>query len=319
MYKVLIPEDVAASGKKYLLERGYELIIGVPTDVESLKREVADVDALMVRNAKYPKEVLEAGKKLKVVARHGTGVDNIAVADAEKMGIWVVNGPIANINAVAEYTTALIMALGCGVVRSNDKTKAGDWSYRTSMVRHELGGQTLGLIGFGRIGRLVANKAVNGLGMKVIAYDGLAVSDIPEGVEITTDLSYLLKNSDFISVHAPSTPQTKNMFNYNLFSQMKSTACFINCARGEICVEEDLVKALNDGVIAGAALDVYQQEPLGDSPLCKMEQVILSQHNAGLSQESNDKMSLYAAMGIDEVLSGKTPTWPVNKPFQSNK
>lgn len=316
MYKVLIPEDIAPSGKEYLLERGYSLKVGVPTDLENLKREVADADALLVRNAKYPKEVLKAGKRLKVVARHGTGVDNIAVADAEEMGIWVVNGPIANINAVAEYATGLIMALGCRIVQANDRTRVGDWSWRTRMTRNELMGQTLGLVGFGRIGRLVAGKATGGLGMKVLAYDPYVPSELPEGVGITQDLSRLLKEADFVSVHMPSTPQTKNMFNYALFSQMKPTAFFINCARGDICVEADLIKALQGGLIAGAALDVYEKEPLTGSPLLAMEQVILSQHNAGLSKESNDKMSLYAAMGIDQVLKGETPTWPVNHPLK---
>lgn len=316
MYKVLIPEDVAESGKNYLLERGYELKIGVPTDVESLKREVADADALLVRNARYPREVIQAGQKLKVIARHGTGVDNIAVADAEAMGIWVVNGPTANINAVAEYAVALVMALSCLLVRSNERTRAGDWSFRTHMVRRELNGQTLGLVGFGRIGRLVAQKAIDGLGMKVIAYDPMVSADIPQGAAVTKDLLQMLEASDYVSVHIPSTPQTKGLFDYKLFSHMKPSAAFINCARGDICVEADLIRALNEGVITGAALDVYEHEPLLNSPLCSMDQVILSQHSAGLSKESKERMSLYAAIGIDEVLNGKKPSWPVNNPLR---
>jgi len=170
MYKILIPEDIAQSGKQYLTDRGYELRVGVPTDVESLKREIEDADGLIVRNARYPKEVLEAGKRLKVIGRHGTGVDNIAVKEAELLGIQVVNGPTANINAVAEYTVGLILALSCGLVQADRKTRAKDWTYRLSMERYEIKGKTLGLVGFGRIGQLVADKVISALGMDVIAY-----------------------------------------------------------------------------------------------------------------------------------------------------
>jgi D-3-phosphoglycerate dehydrogenase len=314
VFKVLIPEDIASSGKDYLRERGYDLKIGVPTDVETLKREIADADGVIVRNAKYPKEVLEAGKKLKVVARHGTGVDNIAVQDAETSGIWVVNGPTANVNTVAEYVVCLMMALGCNLFRLDKHTRTGDWSYRLAMRRREFAGVTLGIVGYGRIGRLVAEKVTRGLGAKVIAYDLRGIAHVPEGIEATDKLPILLKAADYVSVHVPSTPETKGMFNYALFSAMKPDACFINCARGDIYVEADLIKALKEGLIAGAAIDVYETEPRIDSPLFQMEQVIVSQHNAGLSVEANDKMSLHAAIGIDEVLRGVQPSWPVNHP-----
>ncbi len=313
MYKVLIPEDIAQSGKDYLTQRGYHLKVGVPTDIESLRREVADADALIVRNTRYPKEVLEAGKRLKVVARHGTGVDNIDVEAAEAMGIWVVNGPIANINAVAEHTVGMMMALSCHILRCDERTRAGDWSYRLKMQRRELRGQVLGLVGFGRIGSMVAVKAA-GLGMNVIAYDLRRPDSLPPNTEIVDSIELVIKDADYVSVHLPSTADTRGMFNYGFFSRMKPTACFINCARGDLYVEADLVRALKEGLIAGAALDVYAAEPPGDTELLKMEQVVLSQHNAGLSQESTANMSLCAAMGVDEVLSGMRPKWPVNNP-----
>jgi D-3-phosphoglycerate dehydrogenase len=315
MFTVLIPEDIAPPGKEYLLERGYRLKVGVPTDIASLKREISDADALLVRNAKYPREVLEAGTKLKVIARHGTGVDNIAVQDAEALGIWVVNGPTANINTVAEYTVCLIMALGCKLLCLDRCTRAGDWSYRLKMQRWELSGKTLGIVGYGRIGQLVAEKVTRGLGMEVIAYDTRAVAGTTENIHITSELPKLLEASDYITVHVPSLPQTKGMFNYAAFSRMKRNAYFINCARGDTYVELDLVRALNENLIAGAAIDVYEQEPRLDSPLFRMEQVIVTQHSAGLSAEANDKMSLHAAMGIDEILRGAPPSWPVNHPL----
>lgn len=318
MYKILIPEDIAQSGKQYLIERGYELKVGVSTDLETLKYEIGDADGLIVRNARYPKEVLEAGKRLKVIGRHGTGVDNIAVKDAELLGIQVVNGPVANINAVAEYTVGLILALSCGLVQADRRTRDIDWTYRLSMERHEIRDKTLGLVGFGRIGQLVAHKVISALGMKVIAYDIHSDPQASPGIRFTRCLEEVLYEADFVSLHIPSTSETKGMFDYQMFSMMKEGAFFVNCARGDVYVEEDLVRVLKEGHLKGAALDVYRQEPLTDSPLLDMEQVILSQHNSGLSEESKDGMSLYAAMGVDQVLTGKTPTWPVNRPQKLN-
>lgn len=319
MYRILIPEDIAEGGKQYLLERGYELKVGVPTDIETLKRELAEADGVIVRNARYPKEVFENSKRLKVIARHGTGVDNIDVAAAQEKNIWVVNGPIANINAVAEYTAVMVGALSCHVGLADRHTRRRDWSCRLAMKRHELKGSTLGLIGFGHIGQLVAQKVTSGFGMKVLAYDLRKSAIDMEGVEITDHLDEVVANSDFLSLHIPSTPQTRGMFDYNMFRKMKEGSFFINCARGDIYVESDLVRALEEGHLAGAALDVYREEPLGDSPLYDMEQVILSQHNAGISEESKINMSLYAAMGAHQVLSGQTPSWPVNKPMMANQ
>ncbi len=314
MFKVLIPEDIAESGKRYLLERGYSLKVGVPTDIETLKEELIDADGVIVRNAKYPKEVFEDSKKLKVIARHGTGVDNIDVAEAEKRGIWVTNGPTANINAVAEYTVAALMALSCMLRPLDIATRKKDWSLRLAMERYELKGKTVGLAGFGRIGQLVARKVTAGLGMKVIAYDLRDTIDAIPDVEFTKDLDHVLKNSDFVSLHMPSTEQTRGMFDYEMFKTMKEHSFFINCARGDLYIEEDLIRVLEEGHLRGAALDVYAEEPLKESRLLQMDQVLLSQHNAGLSEESKENMSLHAAMGIDQVLSGQTPEWPVNHP-----
>ena len=314
MKSILIPEDIADSGKNYLLERGYSLKVGVATDIETLKRELRDADGLIVRNARYPKEVFEQAKNLKVIARHGTGVDNIDVQAAEAMGIWVVNGPLANINSVAEYTITQLMALNCGLLRADRYTREKDWTYRLSIERQEVKGSTLGLIGYGNIGKLVAAKAVLGLGMKVIAYDIRSDSSGMEGVEITHDLDEMLGRADAVSLHIPSTDSTRGMFNYELFKKMKPGSFFINSARGDLYVEGDLVRVLEEGHLKGAALDVYPQEPLRESRLLLMDQVILSQHNAGLSEESKSQMSLYAAMGADQVLTGQVPDWPVNHP-----
>ena len=314
MYKILIPEDIADSGKKYLEERGYLLKVGVPTDLESLRRELVDVDGVIVRNAKYPKDVFEKASHLKVIARHGTGVDNIEVEAAEKQGIWVVNGPMANVNAVAEYTVATILNLSCRIQLLNNYTRRRDWSLRLTMKRHELKGGTVGLIGYGHIGELVAEKLTLGLGMKVMAYDLSKKETTLNGVTLTDNLDKVLSQADFVSLHIPSTDKTRGMFDYEMFHRMKPGSFFINCARGDLYVEEDLVTVLKEGHLSGAALDVYKEEPLQGSELYELEQVLLTQHNAGISEESKVNMSLYAAMGVDQVLTGQVPSWPVNHP-----
>lgn len=313
MKKIVIPEDIAESGKKYLRDRGYELKTGVSTDEQTLKSELADADGLIVRNARYEKSVFQDAKKLKVIARHGTGTDNIDVKAAEELGIWVVNGPVANINAVAEYTIAQIISLSCGLVKSDGCTRRKDWTYRLNFKRYELAGTALGIVGYGRIGKLVAEKAL-GLGMKVLAYD--TRSDAPEqaGVTVTGDLDEVLRASDYVTLHIPSTDATRWMFDASMFKKMKAGSFFINNARGDLYVQDDLIDAIESGHLSGAALDVYKDEPLLTSRLFSMDQVILSQHNAGLSEESKDRMSLYAAMGADQVLSGEIPQWPVNHP-----
>lgn len=316
MFKVLIPEDVSEIGKKYLVDRGYELKVGVPTDEKSLMEAVKDADALIVRNASYPMSVLAAGKKLKVVARHGTGVDNIDVTAATKLGIQVTNAPVSNINAVAEYTCALILALACQIKIADKKTRENDWSFRLQMpkTRRELSSTTVGIIGYGRVGSMIAEKLMNAFGVHVVAYNLVPINFKHELLRVVDSIDEVLNVADFVSVHVPSTPETKGMCNYDFFSKMKSDSYFINCARGDVYVEGDLAKALNEGIIRGAALDVYKNEPLEyDSELLKLDNIILSQHNSSLSKESTDNMALHAAIGVDEVLTGKKVSWPVNR------
>jgi D-3-phosphoglycerate dehydrogenase len=314
MYKILIPEDIDPSGKEYLREQGYQLQVGVPLDRETLRREIADADGLLVRIARYPREILEAGKNLKVIGRHGVGVDNIDVDYAGSQGIWVVNTPQANGNAVAEFVVSWILALECDILGLDKHTRAGDWSYRMGLRRRELVDKTAGIVGLGRIGRLAAEKLTRGLGMKVLAYHPRRPSGMDGDIRVSGDLGEVLGNSDHVVVLVPSTGETRRMFDYAAFSAMNPEAYFINCARGDTYVEADLVRALNEGLIAGAAIDVFDPEPKPESPLFSMDQVIVSQHSAGLSQEGAARMSLHAAMGIHEVLQGDVPTWAVNHP-----
>lgn len=314
--KVLIPQDIAQAGKDYLLSRGYEIKMGSSVAPEVMGEEIRDCDALLIRTAKVPSSVLQAGKQLKVVSKHGVGVDNIDVDAATELGIQVTNGPLSNAESVAEHTVALIMAVAHHLVEMDQNVRAGNWEARDQVRLTGLSGKTVGIVGLGRIGQYVAKKVALGLDMKVIAFDAFLPPDmVPEYVEMAESLQDLCRRSDFVTLHCPATPATKGSINRTCFDQMKSSAFLINCARGEIVNESDLVEALTSGEIAGAGLDVLSAEPpRKNDPLLSLKNVILSPHCGAHSYESFDNMAVHAAMGIDEVLSNKAVTWPVNTP-----
>lgn len=315
-FKVLIPQDISQVGKKYLLERGYEIKMGSGITVEAIAKDVEDCDAILARTAPFTAEVLRSGKKLKVIGRHGVGVDNIDIKVATELGIWVTNAPESNANSVAEHTLGLIIACARNLVRCDKEFRNGNFEIRNKLNGSDLEGKTLGLLGVGRIGTMVAKKAVFGLDMNVIGYDPFLTQDkvIPE-IDLSTNWEYVLKNSDFISVHMPANAKTKGIIGRKEFEMMKPSAYFINCARGEVVNEADLIWALQANEIAGAGLDVFEQEPPSkDNKLFEIDNVILSPHNAALTKEAAMRMALHAAMGIDEVLTGNKPKWPVNSP-----
>ncbi|WFA08072.1 hydroxyacid dehydrogenase [Tissierella sp. Yu-01] len=313
-FKVLIPQDITDAGKDYLVKRGYEVIIGTDSSVETICKEVVDCDAILARTALYPKKVMEAGKKLKVISRYGAGTDNIDINSATELGIQITNAPVANCNSVAEHTIALILACASNIAYMDNQVRKGNWEERNRTKSIEVENKVLGLIGLGRIGRSVASKAYNGLGMKVIGYDPYISSDNRiENIEIVDDINEVYKKADFISLHIPATAETKGTVNGEAFRIMKNTAYLINCARGEIVNEDDLYDALTSNQIKGAAIDVMCQEPpVSNHPLFELNNLIFSPHNGALTVEAMDRMGIHAAMGIDEVLTGLKPTWPVN-------
>ncbi len=314
-YKVLIPQDISAEGKKYLTDRGYEIRMGSGITVDAIRKDVEDCDAILARTAPFPAEVLEAGKKLKVVGRHGVGVDNIDIGRAAELGIWVTNAPESNSNTVAEHTMLLMLALAKNVLRSCDEFAKGNFEIRNQLKGMDLEGRTLGIVGMGKIGRLVARKAA-AFDMKLIGFDPFIPGErFPEGVTPAKDWESLFREADFITLHIPATKDTKKIVGKKEFGLMKPTAYLINAARGEIVDEPALIEALRTKEIAGAGLDVFEQEPPPkDSPLFSFPNVVLTPHNAALTAECMVRMAVHAAMGIDEVLTGKTPSWPVNKP-----
>jgi D-3-phosphoglycerate dehydrogenase len=315
-YQVLIPQDVAQPGKDYLRERGHEIKMGSGITAEAIATDVVDCDAILARTAPFPAKVLEAGKKLKVISRHGVGYDNIDVARATELGIWVTFAPESNANTVAEHTVACVVALARNFIQFDRETRAGNWVIRDKLLGTDLAGKVLGIVGLGKIGRRVAQKASHGLDMKVVAYDPfLRQEQIAEFATPMMSMDDVFSVADFVTLHIPGGASTRGVVGKKMFALMKKTAFFINASRGDVVAEADLIEALRNGAIAGAAIDVYEKEPLQkDNPLMSMSNVLLTPHNASQTWECMIRMALHAAQGIDEVLSGKRPTWPVNDP-----
>ncbi|MDF2522412.1 MAG: Phosphoglycerate dehydrogenase [Clostridiales bacterium] len=315
-YKILLPDDVSEEGKKFLIEQGYEIKMGSGTTEEAIAKDVEDCDAMLVMLPKITSKILQAGKKLKVVAKHGVGFDNIDIETAAQQGIFVTNTPLANSLTVAELTVGFIISLARNIVRCDKEFKKGNFRIMHQLKGIDLEGKTLGLIGVGRIGSLVAKKAALGLGMKVIGYDPYITQDkvIPE-IRLVNDWEYIFSNADFISVHLPVTNNTRGIIAKKEFEMMKPTSFLINAARGEIVNETDLIEALKQGEIAGAGLDVMAKEPPEENnPLLNMDNVILTGHTGAATKEALDRMALHAAISIHEALSGQKPKWAVNNP-----
>jgi D-3-phosphoglycerate dehydrogenase len=315
-YKVLIPQDVAQPGKDYLRERGYEIKMGSGITAETIAAEVVDCDAILARTAPFPAKVFEAGKKLKVISRHGVGYDNIDVAKATALGIWVTFAPESNANTVAEHAVSCILTLARNFIQLDRETRAGNWGIRDKLLGTDLSGKVLGIIGLGKIGRRVAQIASRGLDMKIIGYDPfLKPEQMAEFATPAKSMDEVFGAADFLTLHIPGGASNKGLVGKKLFSLMKKTAFFINASRGDVVAEADLIEALRNGTIAGAAIDVYEKEPpQKDNPLMGMSNVLLTPHNASQTRECMIRMALHAAQGIAEVLSGKRPTWPVNDP-----
>ena len=304
-FSILIADEIHPSGIALLQSHGCFVEKQYSISVERLIHSISSYDGLIVRGrTKVTREMIENGKKLKVIARAGAGVDTIDIDAARAQGIPVINAHGANAEAVAEHTMAFTLMLARNMVPVSSALSRGSWEKKTYTAM-ELEGKTLGIIGFGHIGSRVAQIART-LGMVIIVYS----SDIDEKRKQVQELSgkrmsleALLRLSDVVSVHVPLTPETRHLMGEKEFSCMKKTAYFINTARGEIVDEQALVKALQDGTIAGAALDVYEHEPLPvGSPLFALSNVILTPHVASVSREGAERVSRMIAEDIIRVL-----------------
>lgn len=314
VFKVLLAQDVANSGKKLLRENGCEIILAPDENSETIKSLITDCDAVFSKTLFLSEDILKAGKKLKVVAKHGVGIDNVIdVNVATKLGIYVVRTPLANMNSVAEHTMLAVLGLAKNVLAMDEAVRKGDFNAPERYKNYEVDGKVIGLIGLGNVGRSVAKKAYC-FGMKIIGYDPyIDPCTLPEYIEYTDDLDQIFKESDFVSLHLSASEQTRGLVNIGKLALMKPTAFLLNFSRGSIVNEKDLYEALKNKIISGAALDVFATEPVEkDNPLLTLDNVLLSPHSAALTVEAMDRMSYQGAQGIIEILNGKVPTWCVN-------
>lgn len=312
--KILIVQPIHERGVQVFDDR-FEVRTASDPSVATVIREIAGVEGVIVRTAPFPREIMEAATALKVIGRHGVGVDNIDVKAATEKGIVVVNTPNANATSVAEHTVTVIGALAKRVAPYDRATREGRWEIRNSYKAIDLDGKTLGLVGIGRIGSMVARRVGAAFNMKVIAYDPyVTVEKARElGVTLCPQMEEVFRQADVVSLHTPLTPETRRFVNAARLSLMKPTAFLINLSRGEVVDEKALYEALKSGVIAGAAIDVYDPEPPpADSPLFTLENILLSPHSAALTQECVIRMATGAAEGVVDLLSGKRPQFVVN-------
>lgn len=281
---------------------------------EGLEEAVADADAVINTYAQVPGELIEKMRKCKLIIRNGIGVNTIDVDTCNKKGIMVANIPTYCLDEVATHAVADMLALNRKLLKMDASVRSGVWDVKQAMPVYSLQEKTLGLVGFGKIPRLVNEKA-KAFGMKVITYDPyLTAEQAAEAGARKVELEELISESDYISIHCPLTPETRGMFNYEAFKKMKSTAYLINTARGPIINEPDLVKALEEGEIAGAGLDVLMEDKVSlDNPLLKFDNVILTPHSAWYSEESIVRRRTQTVESVIEVLEGREPFSFLNK------
>jgi D-3-phosphoglycerate dehydrogenase len=288
----------------HLENAGCEVVIldsDVANDEEKLSHALKDAHALVVGVEKITKMVIESAKNLKVIAKHGAGVDNIDLAAARERNISVAFAPGANRHAVADLAFGLLLSLAREIPSSNRRVIQGEWP---RVVGIELFGKNLGVIGTGKIGKEVIRRA-KGFNMEIIAFDQNKDPELIESGVRYVELDDLLKGSDFITIHTDLNDQSRNMFTTKEFEKMKDTAYIVNTARGGIINEHDLYEALKRGDIAGAALDVFKQEPAGHSPLMELRNFIGTPHMAGYTVDALEVVGMITARNILNILNGK--------------
>lgn len=313
MTKIFLYEDMHPAGKA-VLEAFGEIVIASNTKTETLIQEAQGCEAAVIRaNGVIDKIFLDAVPTMKVVGRHGVGYDNIDVAYARSKGVEVVYTPNAPSNSTAEHTIALMFALSRHLPQLHNVTVNHNWNARNDMKAVELIGKTLGIAGMGRIGKRIAQIASLGIQMNVLYHDVMRneAAENEYHIAYCESLDELLAQADFVTLNVPLNDQTHQMINAQRLQKMKPSAYLINTSRGGVIDEAALIQALQDNVIAGAALDVFEMEPVqNDSPLLSMPNVIVTPHTGGLSHDGLKNMSLVAE-DIVAVLKDETPKYPV--------
>lgn len=318
--QVLLPQRIHRAGEA-LLRAATDVFIPPDTEEATLVANIPGKHGLVVRTARITASVIEAGDSLQVIGRHGVGYDNIDVATATRRGIPVVITPEANVESVAEHTVGCLLALAKRIGEADRELRRGNFGARLTHTGSELHGKTLGLVGLGRIGCRVAEICRAAFAMRLLAYDPYVAPEHAAElcVELVGDLDALLAAADFVSLHAPLTAETRGLIGARQLATMKRTAYLVNTARGGLVDEAALIEALRAGSIAGAALDVFAQEPPpADSPLWALDNVIVTPHMASHTQEGLRRMAVDVAEEVLRVLRGERPKWVVNPEAFSN-
>lgn len=310
---VFVPERIASAGIELL---GAECDVIAPW-LKEREPEVAmvyEADAVIVRLFRIGAAELAGSRRLKVIAKHGVGVDNIDVEAATARKVAVVFTPDANSNAVAEHAVALMLALARQIAPAAEAVRDGRFHERGRFQGVELAGKTLGVVGLGRIGARVAEIAAKGFGMRVLGYDLMLTAGAPRPPAQRVDSQdALLGEVDFLSLHVPLSRETFHMISAEALARLKPGCRIINTSRGAVIDESALAAALQAGTLAGAALDVFEAEPLlPDHPLCRAPNTLLTPHISSSTEEALERMATDAAAGVLDVLGGRRPKFPVN-------
>lgn len=313
MPRVLVADPIAEEGIRRLREHA-EVDVRPRQSPAALRQMIPDYDALVVRSeTRVDAALIDAGNRLRVIGRAGAGVDNIDVEAATRRGILVLNAPSGNTVAAAEHTMAMMLAVARHVPQADQAVKGGHWE-RSRFVGTELRDKVLGIVGLGNIGSEVARRA-QAFGMHVIAADRVVSEDRAAQLRVRlVPLEALLDQSDFVTLHVPLTPETRHLIDARALARLKPTARVINVARGGVVDESALFDALSEGRLAGAALDVFEQEPPGENPLLRLPQVVTTPHLGASTEEAQISVAVDVADQIVMVLAGGQPRFALNAP-----
>lgn len=313
MKKVLLSEPISEEGLS-LLSGKADVVVAGGCSEESVLADIKDIYGIVLKSkTKITRRILESAPELRIISRTGTGYDNVDIQAASDHKVMVCNLPGINAVSVAEQTMAFILALAKKIPEMDGYVRNGMWEKRSGNLTIELEGKTLGILGLGQVGYRVM-KMAQAFGMNTLVSDPFVEERYAGQTAFASSLEQLFETADFITVHVPNMPQNRHLVTENLLMQMKRTAFIINTSRGEVIQEEALIKVLEEKRIAGAALDVFQNEPLTeDHPFMSMYNVILSPHTAALTKECGAKMTIQAVAQVVECLEGRTPPNIVNR------
>lgn len=311
----LLIQPIHAAGVAVLEAAGFTVRTASAATMDVVAREIVAADAVITRNAGLDAAAMDAAPRLRALGNHGTGYDRVDVARANALGLPIVNTPYANVQSVAEQAVAQMLAIAKRTRESDQAVREGRFDYRYRPVFRELAGATLGVVGFGRIGRRTAEIAKTAFGMRVLVHSpSVPVEEIAAaGMEAVADLDALLTQADIVSLHQRLTPATRGQFDAARLGRMKRGAMLVNTARGGLVDAEALIAAVDSGHLAGAAMDVFDPEPLPpDHPYTRCTGIALSPHVGGATEEAMARTAIETARQVVDVIEGRRPDWLVN-------